>query len=266
MKLLLTTNRVAKVSPRHSRSFRRAAFLALLIACFSVLNAQTTNLALGKAALQSSTFASSTTANKAVDGNTDGNFNNGSIMHSLYEAKPWWQVDLGATASITSIEIWNRTDCCLERLSDYWVFVSNTPFLAGDTPETLSTRAGTWNNHQTIQPNPTSVITAGGAQGRYVRVQLSGWNYLKMAEVKVMGQSLPAVMSHLARLPYRGARFRVTLPPTRLWMETRTATSITVPSCIHFMRRSPGGRLIWGQRPASVVSRFGIEPIAVQNA
>jgi len=145
------------------------------------------NVAVGKAAVQSSTFAISSTANKAVDGNTDGNFNNGSIMHSLYEMKPWWQVDLGATVSVSSIEIWNRTDCCLERLNDYWVFVSNTPFLASDTPETLATRAGTWNNHQTVQPNPSSVISAGGAQGRYVRVQLSGWNYLNMAEVKVMG-------------------------------------------------------------------------------
>ncbi|MEO8126631.1 MAG: discoidin domain-containing protein, partial [Bryobacteraceae bacterium] len=145
------------------------------------------NVALSKPALQSSTFGSNTVAGNAVDGNTDGNYNNGSITHTLYDWKPWWQVDLGATATVSSIEVWNRTDCCGDRLNDYWVFVSNTPFLASDTPETLNIRPGTWNNHQMSQPNPSAIIQAGGAQGRYVRVQLSNWGYLHMAEIKVVG-------------------------------------------------------------------------------
>ncbi|MBZ5626352.1 MAG: discoidin domain-containing protein [Acidobacteriia bacterium] len=123
-----------------------------------------------------------------MDGNTDGNFFDYSVTHTNLETNAWWQVDLGASASITSIVVWNRTDaCCMDRLSDYWVFVSDTPFQPTDTPSTLQNRAGTWSNHQTSYPNPFTPITAGGAQGRYLRVQLSGTNYLSLAEVQVTG-------------------------------------------------------------------------------
>jgi hypothetical protein len=85
------------------------------------------------------------------------------------------------------VVIWNRTDCCASRLSDYWVFVSDTPFSATDNPATLQLRAGTFSNHQTATPNP-SIIVPVGTQGRYVRVQLSGTNYLSLAEVQVISQ------------------------------------------------------------------------------
>src|SRR5882724_7579210 len=50
----------------------------------------------------------------------------------------WWQVDLGANFAIASINIWNRTDCCSTRLRDYYIFVSDTPFLDSDTIESLT--------------------------------------------------------------------------------------------------------------------------------
>ena len=87
------------------------------------------------------------------------------------------------------VAIWNRTDpCCLIRLNDYWVFVSDTPFLPTDTPTTLQSRPATFSFHQTNgYPYPSTTIPVG-AQGRYVRVQLSGVNYLSLAEVQVFGQ------------------------------------------------------------------------------
>jgi uncharacterized repeat protein (TIGR01451 family) len=148
-----------------------------------------TNLALGKAATQSSTLAGYTSAGagSAVDGNTDGSFADGSVTTTNLDANAWWQVDLGASTPVGSIKIWNRTDCCGTRLNDYWVFVSDTPFLATDTPTTLQSRAGTFGSHQTTAPNPSTSIAAG-AQGRYVRVQLTGTNNLSLAEVQVFGQ------------------------------------------------------------------------------
>ena len=146
------------------------------------------NLAAKRPAEQSSTYAPGfSDASKAVDGNTDGNFWDASVSHTNQDANAWWQVDLGASAAVSSIVVWNRTDCCGDRLSDYWVFVSDTPFLPTDTPATLQSRAGTWSSHQTTQPNPSASITIAGAQGRYVRVQLSGTNYLGLAEVQVFG-------------------------------------------------------------------------------
>jgi len=148
------------------------------------------HLAMGKPAAQSSTPSGFDTpgAKAAVDGNTDGNFFNGSVIHTDVETNAWWQVDLGASVPIGSIVIWNRTDCCSERLDDYWVFVSNTPFRPADTLATLKSRAGVWSSHQTAVPHPSVKITASGAKGRYVRVQLSGTNGLSLAEVQVFGQ------------------------------------------------------------------------------
>jgi hypothetical protein len=141
------------------------------------------DIAIGKTATQSTTWAP---ASRAVDGNTDGSYWNGSVNETAPDANAWWQVDLGASAGVGSVAIWNRTDCCGSRLSDYWVFVSDTPFSGSDTPATLQSRAGTWSSHQTAAPNPAAVIPVNAA-GRYVRIQLSGANNLHMAEVEVFG-------------------------------------------------------------------------------
>ena len=144
----------------------------------------------GTAVTQSSTLPSPgnlTGASAAVDGATDGSFSDGSVSSTNQEPNPWWQVDLGSSKAIGPIVIWNRTDCCASRLKDYWVFVSDSPFLPGDTPATLQNRAATWSSHQTTTPSPTISIPAD-TQGRYVRVQLSGTDYLSLAEVQVFGQ------------------------------------------------------------------------------
>ena len=82
------------------------------------------NVALGKAATQSSTWAPGVgVAGVAVDGSTGPG-----VTHTLLNLEPWWDVDLGAEYLISSVTVWNRTDCCQDRLSDFSVFVSNTPF------------------------------------------------------------------------------------------------------------------------------------------
>jgi hypothetical protein len=147
------------------------------------------HLAMGRPAAQSSTIDSSTAgAGAASDGKTDGNFYHGSVTSTNRDPNAWWQVDLGSSKAVGSIVIWNRIDCCTSRLSDYWVFVSDTPFRPGDTPATLQKRAGTWKSHQTAAPDPAATISAGGAKGRYLRVQLNGTDYLSLAEVQVFGQ------------------------------------------------------------------------------
>jgi hypothetical protein len=53
-----------------------------------------TNVALNKTATQSSTHSSGAAASRAVDGNTDGVFANGSVTHTNSDANAWWHVDL----------------------------------------------------------------------------------------------------------------------------------------------------------------------------
>lgn len=79
------------------------------------------NVALKKDALQSSNYPPAG-ADRAIDGNTSGNFAEGSVSHTKTEDNPWWEVDLGDSFDIQKITIWNRTDNALEkRLHDYSV-------------------------------------------------------------------------------------------------------------------------------------------------
>jgi hypothetical protein len=143
------------------------------------------NLALNKTATQSSTGYGGV-ASRAVDGNTNGNFNNNSVAHTNNEAQPWWQVDLGAVGNLTTIEVYNRTDCCSDRTKDFYVFVSDVPFTSTSLSATIS-QSGVSSYHITGQAGSPTTITINRT-GRYVRVQLVSTNYLHLAEVKVMGQ------------------------------------------------------------------------------
>ena len=81
------------------------------------------NLALGGKATQSST-AYGASPDLAIDGNTDGNFEQKSVTHTANESDPWWQLDLGETRRIEQIKVWNRTGAELHtRLNGFRVSI-----------------------------------------------------------------------------------------------------------------------------------------------
>ena len=93
-------------------------------------------------------------------------------------------MDAGASYQIDKIAIYNRADCCQDRVSDYYVFVSDTPFASMSLADTLA-QPGVWSSHQSAQAaRPTTIDV--GRTGRYVRVQLAGTNQLALAEVQVL--------------------------------------------------------------------------------
>ena len=147
------------------------------------------NLALGKPAEQSSVYAFGV-ASIGVDGDTDGTrgpWNNPSILHTLREDQPWWQVDLGTESQINAVNVYNRTNCCQVRLSDFYILVSSSPFSGTATLNSLL-----------ADPSVTSQFFSGAAgdqesismstTGRYVRIQLSASSeILHLAEIEIMG-------------------------------------------------------------------------------
>ncbi len=143
------------------------------------------NVALGKPATQKS-LAWDGAPSRAVDGNTDGNYGAGTTTHTAEPSdEAWWQVDLQDSHAIDQIEIWNRTDCCSQRLSDYWVMVSETPITAASLDEARST-PGVTAIHQPGQAGRPTRIDLDDLPGRYVRVQLASHsNPLSLSEVKV---------------------------------------------------------------------------------
>lgn len=133
------------------------------------------NLALGKTAEQSST-AHGGSASRAVDGNTSGVWNQGSVTHTTNSYRPWWQVRLGQNSEIGQIVIWNRTNCCSSRLSNFDVFVYN------DNGNQV------YKTTITSTPSPSVTINTGGVIGSRVRIKLKGTNPLSLAEVQVFGE------------------------------------------------------------------------------
>jgi len=144
------------------------------------------NLALKQAADQSS-ISSGAVASRAVDGNTDGNFFSGSTTHTSGGLESWWQVDLGGQAVISNVNIFNRTDCCSERLVDFYVFVSETPFDNQSLSQILENDDISRVYHEgTLSSNSISLQLP--SKGRYVRVQLAGAGVVSLAEVQVIGR------------------------------------------------------------------------------
>ena len=134
------------------------------------------NLAIGRAAAQSST---STNANGA-EASVDGSLSNNPLTN--FEPRPWWQVDLGALREISTISVFKS--CCTSPLTNYYVLVSDDP-MTGTLEEIL------------LQPTVRAYFSATaptifgypvGQRGRYVRVHVTGSTGLGLAEVQVWSQ------------------------------------------------------------------------------
>ncbi|MDB6137801.1 MAG: type protein, partial [Verrucomicrobiaceae bacterium] len=68
------------------------------------------NLALKGKAKQSSQYADAE-AKRAIDGNTNGDYRQGSVSHTADgDTNPWWEVELPYAQPIEKIIVWNRTD------------------------------------------------------------------------------------------------------------------------------------------------------------
>ena len=157
------------------------------------------NLARGKSSQQSTTEYDGE-ASRAVDGNTDGDFANGSVTFANGGPQPWWQVDMHIIPAVHAVQLWNRTDAAPERLSDFYIFLSEAPFNSND-PDVLLQDTSIWHYHHPGTAGELTTITwndfedhSGEAPerskeltGRYLRVQLTGNDPLSLAEVQVWG-------------------------------------------------------------------------------
>jgi hypothetical protein len=136
-------------------------------------------------AFQSNADSAFATADKAIDGNTDGNYLSESVIHTLEQCTPEWYVNLddvtngwGGPVVVKSITVWNRSDCCWDRL--YGAIVD----LIDGSGAVLASR--------TI----TSAIGAGSQSLSYgvvagvtrIRIHIPGCSkFLHLAEVKAWG-------------------------------------------------------------------------------
>ena len=140
-----------------------------------------TNLAKTGQASQSTTVLNAD-ASLAIDGVTDGVFANNSVTHTDSNSNSWWELDLAQTSDIDQIVIYNRVDCCAEKLSNFSVSIL-------DESDNV-----VWTQFYGETPLPTLTIGLT-AIGKKVRINLDG--ELALAEVEVFGTA-PEIVTNIA--------------------------------------------------------------------
>jgi hypothetical protein len=148
------------------------------------------NIALGRPTRQSSTVGGRPSS-LVVDGNTDGNWYNGGVTHTNLDTEAWWEVDLGTMAYIEAVRVFGRTDCCQDRLSHYFLYISETP-ITGNNPFQVTPANGytseRFSTERYTNGVPDTVVVPGTRKrGRYVRIYVPGPQFLSLAEVEVWG-------------------------------------------------------------------------------
>eukprot|EP00058_Branchiostoma_floridae_P027790 XP_002613281.1 hypothetical protein BRAFLDRAFT_68246 [Branchiostoma floridae] len=137
------------------------------------------NIALRQPAIQSST-AYSGVASRAVDGNRYSGYSGASCTHTSHQANPWWRVDLGSIKRVDRVVVFNRQDCCSDRLESFQVHV-------GDNSNVVHNP--TCGDAQSVAGRIVITVKCG-LPGRYVGVTLPGTKTLTLCEVEVYGDNV----------------------------------------------------------------------------
>ncbi len=173
----------------------------------------TENIAPKGVAKQSSLYTNAT-ANRANDGNTDGNYKNGSVAHTAgTDDDPWWELDLKTPRSVDRIVVWNRLDGVSKRLDGFRVVLLDEK------------RQILWKSGSTPAPEKQKAFTVTGPISMSFTTALadfeqSGFEASKFLDPKSQGWAVggaeqkPHTLTLLTNEPIlvpTGASLRVTL-------------------------------------------------------
>ncbi len=151
----------------------------------NLICANPTNLALKRTTKQSGTQLGATSY-RAVDGNLNGDFfAENSVTNTDWKENAFWEVDLGSIANIEKINIWNRTDCCNENLKEFYILVSDEPFISEKLSTVLIQNFISSYFIEDIAGSPTQINI--DRTGQYVRLQLKNAGAITMTELEVIG-------------------------------------------------------------------------------
>jgi hypothetical protein len=116
-------------------------------------------------------------SSRAVDLNTDGVYTHGSVTHTDLQDNPQWRVEI-TPGQIGIITIFNRTDCCGDRLRGANVWVRRFSTSEWEHVTTLESLANVYS---------VNVGTHRGAYKEVAIVRDGRSRYLSLAEVTVIG-------------------------------------------------------------------------------
>ena len=181
----------------HGRKFLPILPLLLLLIAFIPARAQ--NIALGKTVTASGALWPGLPASNLTDGNRSGT---NTIAHPATGVATlgfYFQVDLGSDVALNRVVLYNRDDCCPERLTNYRVTLyADAAGAPGAVRWQASIRTDGTNSGQggndtilaTASTNPAHVF-----RGRFIRVEnLSGAQYNpQIAELEAYPEPAPTI-------------------------------------------------------------------------
>lgn len=172
----------------------KSSFALVIAAVLSTTAFAATNVAPLGTASQNSTgfdgpsYNGSGPASRAIDGNTNGFYWDGSVTHSGGEVGNWWSVAWNQDYAMESINVFNRTDCCSERINGFAVSVLNNGIEVWNSGEIASfTPTITSGLHE----SGMSFSFGGLVVGDQVKIAKTNNNWLHLAEVQVMAVPEP---------------------------------------------------------------------------
>ncbi|XP_064626315.1 zonadhesin-like [Lineus longissimus] len=147
------------------------------------------NLALKKKATQIDGCCGGS-ASRAVDGNKNKNYRGNSCSHTSAKAgdkvnNNWWSVDLGTKSSVQRVVLYNRADCCGNRLANFKIVVSDTKPRPGR--KLVFTSADVCASKTGAVPQGGTATFVCRKDGRYVSIVQSRGVHLTLCEVEVFG-------------------------------------------------------------------------------
>nr|XP_015209595.1 PREDICTED: uncharacterized protein LOC102686556 isoform X1 [Lepisosteus oculatus] len=143
------------------------------------------NVALKSKVSQSSVYEPLSLAMKAVDRNKDNIYSNGSCAHTRYDYNAWWRADLQASHIVSEVTVFNRRDCCHQRLQGAEIHLGDSVLNNGRDGYRCGIITYT-------APGSVHTICCNGRKGRYLTITIPGrQEYLTLCEVEINGLPIP---------------------------------------------------------------------------
>ncbi len=134
-----------------------------------------------------------TVAANLIDGNTDGNYGDGSIGHSISgQAGNYMEVKTPEVDNFLNIQVFNRTDCCNTRIDGNGAVPYTVTIFNGVTP--------VFTENLTFVPTPSlvgpnesgqQINLPAGIYGNLVQITQNNNDYMNLAEIKGIGYVTP---------------------------------------------------------------------------
>ncbi|KAJ1480258.1 hypothetical protein T484DRAFT_1901378 [Baffinella frigidus] len=220
-------------------------------------------------------------AARANDGDTSGEFPSGKScthtwdddgMSGLGTADPWWEVDLQHVREVAGVKLYNRADCCGDRLTNVTIRVGDRG--APDHGENAVCARGV---DVSLGDSFLAICAGGPFRGRYVTVQRPGPNkILTICEAEVVGESAETAAlreRRFAKVVHLEARREVVNGDVIMDggdHETAVADQLLLASCDHIVttKESTLGYVAHASvlKPTFQVSTHDAECVAVPHS